>query len=772
MTKLKSLMKNLWNKTDFKLFAFVFASLLIIYIIPFILFQRPGVDFSDGTVQYRIYIKSFYDAIKSNNLSSFDMNNYYGTSWFSLAYYVPLDIFSLIMFLLSCFVEFNALYSFMRLFMLLCGVMMFYYMSKKTLNFTEKVSFYLSLLYMVGGALTIYNCYFTYIGMFFYIPLIFYTLDLSHKKKIHHPLMITVFFAMLFNFYLGYMMVVSSVVAYFIIDAYRFVPSKENLKNWLKKELIIYLKDGLFVLIGVLSSSFILVPSICYLLSIKMNSRSFVFSFKMLLNLFINTFTPTEEGLSMAFLSENYISYQRSLYLTTIGFLFFLNFILVNKKDKKKNLITLLVLLALIIVPIFSFVFCGVLTNYGRWYFLIELVLLYMIGLNIENDSFNLSWFDNKKKYFLPMIPFALTVVIILIIYLLGDALLNTLSFKVVFALLSITLVFYFLKFPKIRKKLFFVEILIALFFSFRITLFGGSNYLQNEKEIISKIDSFDIENNDNSLHRSFYYSMNYMPNSLRNLNSSTKGFTNDSIMFSSFYNSNINQYRINYEEKNITLKEENLNWYHRNTLESSIYSSSFFGYKYYIVAKTKDYDTKVPNEFKLIKEDNNHYYYKNPYETGFASVYYSSHNNFSNSPLLNTYTLSSSCYYENSKKSYNYSKDFNTYKLYKKDLAVTDMKFNDDDYLLYSISNSYFKEGKRYYSPYGILLTEDENNHYSTYLDNSFVYSKEIKNVYFMIFKDLVSNCSYFYLEEAYNEVPKNEIEQIDVLYNKDTFF
>ena len=53
---------------------------------------------SDDLIQYYPYVSGFFDKIKQGNVSLYDTSLFGGVSFFSAAYYIPLDIFTFIAF--------------------------------------------------------------------------------------------------------------------------------------------------------------------------------------------------------------------------------------------------------------------------------------------------------------------------------------------------------------------------------------------------------------------------------------------------------------------------------------------------------------------------------------------------------------------------------------------------------------------------------------------------------------------------------------------------
>jgi len=80
-------------------------------------------NFSDDILQYYTIMVDFVAQIKAGTLSSFNLNNYLGASYFSDVYYIPLDIFTAITFILSYIVPTELAYSITELIKIWAGVM-------------------------------------------------------------------------------------------------------------------------------------------------------------------------------------------------------------------------------------------------------------------------------------------------------------------------------------------------------------------------------------------------------------------------------------------------------------------------------------------------------------------------------------------------------------------------------------------------------------------------------------------------------------------------
>lgn len=99
---------NYFKKNPFASLNVIVGIVVVIsYVIVALVNDSIWTMNSDDAVQYFVFEQSVFNSIKNGTFSFFDMNLGQGTSVFALEYYVPIDIFSLLKFLLSFIMPYN-----------------------------------------------------------------------------------------------------------------------------------------------------------------------------------------------------------------------------------------------------------------------------------------------------------------------------------------------------------------------------------------------------------------------------------------------------------------------------------------------------------------------------------------------------------------------------------------------------------------------------------------------------------------------------------------
>ncbi|MCK7486727.1 MAG: hypothetical protein MZU97_15365 [Bacillus subtilis] len=153
------------------------AIALIVFTILFgiqisiILFRNSFYNnFSDDIIQYYSIITDFIAQLKAGTLSWYNLNNYFGASFFSDVYYVPLDIFTLGTFITSFIVPTELAYSIFELVKIWAGVMVFaYYLHSQGMK--TRTVFWMSMVYFVSGGTVSFMAFPVFLSLVFYLPL-------------------------------------------------------------------------------------------------------------------------------------------------------------------------------------------------------------------------------------------------------------------------------------------------------------------------------------------------------------------------------------------------------------------------------------------------------------------------------------------------------------------------------------------------------------------------------------------------------------------------
>lgn len=339
---------------------------------------------SDDVVQYYPYISGVFTRIKNGTFSFYDTSLFGGGSTFSGLYYIPIDIFLFIAFILSFFMETEFAYWFSLILKVCAGAMLMYYVLSKK-NFNKKVCLLLSLVYSSTALLQAYVIFPVYLGIIFYAPLGMIVCDMFFdKKKRYISLIIIPMFVLqvvLFDYYIAYMLL-AFVSIYFVMEG--LLKDKNILSKEFLKDFCLFFA---FILLGVLVACSILLPSFLYIMHQTSRTTNdfdnfFLFlnydyktygagiSYKHYFTQLINFFIPNYPNALCLQPSGGYVREHASFYMTTGFLIYFSRFFFI--KDKKLNTIKFFVFLLnlMFAIPMFSFIFSIQKISYVRWFFI------------------------------------------------------------------------------------------------------------------------------------------------------------------------------------------------------------------------------------------------------------------------------------------------------------------------------------------------------------------------------------------------------------------
>lgn len=265
--RIKNFYSNIFSnpfKTTLYTGALVSVILLIYYI--FIIFVKDNFysAYSDDVYQYYPMMIDFVKKIKSGQLSMFSYTNYLGSSVFSDTYYVPLDHFTLLIFLLSYIVPTEIAMSIVELLKLISGMMsLCIFMSLK--GYKPKWIHLVGLLYFSSSGITCFSCFPSFTSLAFYLP---FSLIIAHqflKKKWYFVPPFTML-CVFYNYYLAY--TVFAFMAFTILVM--LIIEREKWYNVILKTLEYV---GL-IIFGLFMAMAVFLPSVLFIL--KSTSRSVV----------------------------------------------------------------------------------------------------------------------------------------------------------------------------------------------------------------------------------------------------------------------------------------------------------------------------------------------------------------------------------------------------------------------------------------------------------------------------------------------------------------
>ncbi|MDD4183813.1 MAG: YfhO family protein [Candidatus Izemoplasmatales bacterium] len=469
------------KKKTFRFLAlFVFTILFGIEILIILINNSFYTNFSDDLLQYYTIIVDFIQQIKDGTLSVYNLNNYLGASYFSDVYYVPLDIFTFITFLLSYGMPINIAYSVTEFIKIFAGVMAFaYYLSLQGMK--NRTIFWMGLFYFISGGMVSFMAFPAFLSLAFYLPFALLVIHWSFKGKKWIVPLFTLALVM-YNFYLAYTALIFTGIM-FIVEYIK----RNDFKFWR------FLLDGAIFLglmvLGLVMSLWILYPSVLFILEDTYRATgSFnpwvVDIFGLELKLFkpeiyirfLAKMFSEQRPIGFYGFMQDYTKEHVSLYITMTGLsmMFYVYFM----KGKISNIYKIIIPIGLILMffPVFSYVFSGTIDQpYTRWINLYPLVMVMILAHVFDNHGFE----RIKMKW--------LTIPIVLLLALDGYLIyyyitkLNELGdfryedaltadawmMGVSAAVLVLILFFGWIKKPKWFRVLFFVEFALSIVFMY-----------------------------------------------------------------------------------------------------------------------------------------------------------------------------------------------------------------------------------------------------------------------------------------------------------------
>lgn len=635
--------KNLWSNPK-EVFYFLFIILTIVLAVMVIgtTVQGGFLHFNtDDIIQYYPFMGGFIDRLKNGQLSLYDTTLFGGTSFFAGVYYLPFDLFTLLTLLLSFIMNAETAYGLTNFLRPMAGALILYYVLIRK-GMKTKTSFIVSIIYFVGGMTQAYFVFPVYLGIICYAPLAMLLVDVCLEKKGWWYLLIPLYtvVVILYDYYLAYMLL-AFLVIYFLASMHI-----KNDYSFFKKNSFIINKEfwkrfgemlGL-VLLGVGMASFMLIPSIQYVLTessrnssqynqsfwyfVAYNSeqKKDVLSLRHYFTIWCNFFIPNEPHRFMLVEAGDYVKEHVSFYLTSGGFIYLVYFFFSRGSKNQRLKFWVILLNVLFLMPIFSMIFTANAQPYVRWFFIPYMFNIYAMATAMDKDEFAVG--KRKHAQLIPLFTVLagfvtlLYVVIkdpkIFIHYSKSDILfypILVISLVILGAYLILLLINYLLKlrnnnFPLFKKV---VPWLLCLESILACALILGnidntSSHYYNNKKLLTEM-------------KSNLYSYGYRDNSGYRINindNSTKGTANVNTMigninfgrfFQSFYNTPLNQCL------GEIFREPSTSWSRTFNGGYNLLSSNLFNVKYVVSYSGETID--FPNYYTFLGNKGNYNYYE-----------------------------------------------------------------------------------------------------------------------------------------------------------------
>ncbi|MFP4478204.1 MAG: YfhO family protein [Candidatus Izemoplasmatales bacterium] len=626
----------------------VFTVLFLIQISIIIFNNSIYNNGSDDILQYYVIMEGFIRSIKEGSLSFFDLNNYFGASFFSNLYYVPLDIFTLISLLLSFIMPTVIAISSTELLKIVVGVLLVaIYLSLK--KYKTQTIFWVGLIYFVNGGTVSFMNFPAFLSMTVYLPMALIVIHYFFEKK-YWVVPIFVLAIVLYNFYLAYM-VLAFISFAFIIEYFKY--QKFSVKSLIFKGL------GFLslLLLGVIMSSVILLPAITFIseetIRTPVDFKPWILNLKFIelklfepevyLRYFAKMYAPQRPVSFRGFLGDYKLEHV-SNYVTVVGF--FLMTLIFFMKGKVALVYKIMfgVLLTFSLVPFFSTVLSGTFIMemfsdgtqaaypYNRWLNMVPLLQVLVIAYVMENYEFS----AKKRIPLFVMSGLIILIGLFIVIYYgnhmndesLSDFVKESLKYDRILMIVSLIiflLAMTFLlikKYPLIRIFL-FAEVVLAVGYMFT-SGFGSHGKLDTFSEMNTINDFMNAHIDDSEFTRVFvdlsefdvqdrnFNQMTSFPTNTRVFHSWSDSETDD-LAFLMFPNTPYSS------ERQSKIK---MNYY-------SYYLSAFLGYKY-IVIESNENSLDHSDDFELIASNDDYALYKiEPVDGFYVNNHYITYENF-----------------------------------------------------------------------------------------------------------------------------------------------
>ncbi len=602
------------KKQTFKYLAIVIFTILFLLQISMILINNSFYNnASDDILQYYTIMVDFISGLKDGSISWFNLNNYFGASFFSDVYYIPMDAFTGITFLLSYLMPIEVAYSVTELFKIFVGVMLFaYYLSLKGMK--NRTIFWMGVIYFISGGTVSFMAFPVFLSLTVYMPLALIVIHFFFKKKRWIvPLFAAA--AILYDFYLGYTIMAFSGLA-FLLEYFK-EPGFKFFK--FVKETIIFV---FLLLLGVLMAAIIAYPSIIFIIEetyrVEGSFNAWIINIgswdiklfqpniyiRLLAKMFVEQKPIGFYGFENSYATEHF-----SLYISVIGLVYMNYIFFMRDKISRIYKVAIFASIIMMIIPLFSYVFSGTLdAPYTRWINMLPIFQVMILAHVFDKHGFE----KVKMKYMSIIIGLLLAILGGLIYYYISQLKLDdylasrdVLTADTIFLCISgvfliILLIFGWLKKFTVVKWFFWIEFLVAIGY-----IYSGPLIIQNKINTFEnghQIDNFLSDNLDQEEFYRVYVDIDNLSVEDTNFNRMT-GFATNTGIFHSWTDYETNAIsKLLYDVTELQSKNK-MNQF-------GYYLNHFLGYKYVLVSASSNYGFSEQN-FTLVASDVNYKLYE-----------------------------------------------------------------------------------------------------------------------------------------------------------------
>jgi len=262
--KLKERIKNTYNKifesdkSAIRTLVVGISVVMAVYFFYILVFNNNFYNnWSDDSLQYYPFMCDFIESIKNGSFSLYSFKNYLGASFFSDTYYIPLDIFTFIIFILSFIMNTEIAMSIVEIVKMIAGVWAISkFLSMK--GYSPKIIFIIGLFYFSSSGITCFSCFPCFTSLAFYLPFSLIIVELFMRNKWYYTPLYA-FGLVLYNFYLAY--TVFAFMAF--VCLFMLIMNKRKFKDVVFETITFVI----YVVLGLVMGMMIFYPSIKFVLS-------------------------------------------------------------------------------------------------------------------------------------------------------------------------------------------------------------------------------------------------------------------------------------------------------------------------------------------------------------------------------------------------------------------------------------------------------------------------------------------------------------------------
>lgn len=476
-------MKNkLYQLREYFLIALFLTLAIIIIFYPYIFQGKQFAIIADQQLQYQFFyeewIKIVNDFMQNHTFSFYSFSSFLGADFFaSKTYYVIGDIF---LPLILIFKNINRSLLLITLILIYLSGFSFNLLLSNLNIKNHYLKIALAICYALSGISSLYWGNYMFHRFYALLPLLFVGVEhyLTLRKGTLFSIMVLILFMQ--NYYLMFPTTIF-LIPYFSLSY--LAKEKFNFKLFFTKALKLI---GYYI-IGLLASSFILIPTISFLSNnprIGQTTTQLFWPLKVYLGYFFSYLIPpfnlNTDIPFMFYYGNNGHAYWYSMFSSSLVCLCLPTLFFSKKKNHQRYLITALIILSFLFIRPLNSIIHGFSEASFRWTFILVLAQLIVVA-KIFDDQKQLLQTINKAKNFL-FIFYGFLIIIALVFHIMSTE--YQLSLIVLFINLLLCPVFYYLIIYQKQRLLMLLVVLQVFGFSYALVSIYQKDYYYYDESL------------------------------------------------------------------------------------------------------------------------------------------------------------------------------------------------------------------------------------------------------------------------------------------------